>query len=52
MRTVGLRQIAFEGLRTIINGSSLRDLPLVMQTPVDSRWNDSKNLGIALKPRS
>ncbi|MGI0033957.1 MAG: TIM barrel protein [Nitrososphaeraceae archaeon] len=49
---IGLGKIGIQGLRTIINNKSLRDLPMVMQTPIDSTRNNSKNLEVVLKLRN
>jgi deoxyribonuclease-4 len=47
----GLGKIGVEGLKTIINHKSLRDLPMVMQTPLDSIRNHSEELEVVLKIR-
>lgn len=41
---IGLGKIGVEGLTTIINDKSLRDLATVMQTPADSIRDYSKEL--------
>lgn len=48
---IGLGNIGLEGLGCIINHDSLRDLPMVMQTPKDSVRNDRENLQVVLKLR-
>jgi deoxyribonuclease IV len=48
---IGLGKIGVEGLKTIINHKSLRDLPMVMQTPLDSIRNHSEELEVVLKMR-
>jgi deoxyribonuclease IV len=48
---IGLGEIGVEGLKTIINHKSLRDLPMVMQTPLDSIRNHSEELEVVLKMR-
>lgn len=48
---IGLGKIGVEGLKTIINHKSLRDLPMVMQTPLDSIRNQSEELEVVLKMR-
>jgi len=49
---IGLGKIRVEGLKTIINDNSLRDLPMVMEMPIDSIRDDSKNLEAVLKLRT
>jgi len=49
---IGLGKIGVEGLKTIINDNSLRDLPMVMEMPIDSIRDDSKNLEAVLKLRT
>jgi deoxyribonuclease-4 len=48
---IGLGKIGVEGLRSIINNESLRDLPMVMQTPLDCIRNYSEELEVVLKLR-
>lgn len=48
---IGLGRIGVEGLASIINNKSLRDLPFIMQTPIDSIRDDSKNLEVVSKLR-
>jgi hypothetical protein len=49
---IGPGKIGVEGLKTIINDNSLRDLPMVMEMPIDSIRDDSKNLQAVLKHRT
>lgn len=49
---IGLGKIGVEGLKTIINHKSLRDLPMVMQTPADSIRDYFKELEVVLKMRN
>lgn len=49
---IGLGKIGLEGLATIINHSTLRDLPMIMQVPIDSEEDYSKNLKTVLKLRT
>lgn len=49
---IGLGKIGVEGLSSIVNNYSLRDLPIIMETPVDSIRDDSKNLEVFRKLRS
>jgi deoxyribonuclease-4 len=48
---IGLGKIGVEGLKTIINHESLRDLPMVMQTPFMSIEDDTEKLKDVLKLR-
>ena len=41
---IGLGQIGLEGFRSIVCHPSLRELPMIMETPVDSRRDDKANL--------
>lgn len=49
---VGLGKIGLEGLGTIINHSSLRDLPMIMQVPYYSEDDYSNDLKTVLKLRT
>lgn len=49
---IGLGKIGVEGLKTIINHKSLRDLPMVMQTPFFSIEDDTEKLKDVLKLRN
>jgi deoxyribonuclease IV len=49
---IGLGQIGVEGLKTIINYESLRDLPMVMQTHFMSIEDDSEKLKALLELRN
>jgi deoxyribonuclease-4 len=44
---VGLGKIGEQGFRAILNHPSLRSLPIIMETPVDSRRDDLGNLRAA-----
>lgn len=44
---IGLGQIGENGFRLILRHPSLKDLPMVLETPVDSRRNDVANLQAA-----
>jgi len=44
--------VGMEGLGSIVNNKSLRDLPMVMQTPADSIRDYSKELELVLKLRT
>lgn len=44
---VGLGKIGEQGFRAILNHPALRSLPLIMETPVDSRRDDLGNLRAA-----
>jgi len=46
---IGLGQIGENGFRLILRHPSLKDLPMVLETPVDSRRNDVANLQAARK---
>ena len=49
---IGIGKIGLEGLGTMINHSSLRDLPMIMQVPFDSEDDYSNNLKTVLKLRT
>jgi endonuclease IV len=49
---VGLGKIGVEGLKTIVNMESLRDLPMVMQLTYMSIEDHSRKLKEVLKLRS
>jgi deoxyribonuclease-4 len=49
---IRLGNIGLEGLGCIINHDSLRDLPMIMQTPKDSLRDDRANLQVVLKLRN
>lgn len=44
---IGLGEIGSEGFRVILQNESLRDLPMVLETPVDDRRDDAGNLRAA-----
>jgi len=48
---IGQGKIGIEGKRSIINNSRLRDLPMIMQTPIDSRRENNDNLQVVQKIR-
>jgi len=41
---IGLGQIGEEGFRNILGHPALKDLPMILETPVDLRRDDSGNL--------
>jgi len=49
---IGLGKIGVEGLKTIINHKSLRDLPMVMQTPFTSITDKTEELRKVIKMRT
>jgi deoxyribonuclease-4 len=48
---IGLGKIGVEGFKSILNSSSLRDLPVIMETPRESNSDDTKNLEVVRKLR-
>lgn len=46
---IGMGAIGEEGFRTLLSDSRLRGLPMVMETPVDTRRGDMENLTKALE---
>jgi deoxyribonuclease-4 len=44
---IGLGQIGEEGFRAVLGHPALRGLPMILETPVDSRRDDSENLRVA-----
>jgi deoxyribonuclease-4 len=48
---IGLGKIGIDGLSSILNMKPLRDLPIIMETPIDSIRDDSKNLEVVLTLR-
>lgn len=46
---IGLGSIGMEGFESIVNHKAVRDLPLIMETPIDQRRQDEQNLNIVLK---
>jgi deoxyribonuclease-4 len=46
---IGLGQIGENGFRLILRHPSLKDLPMILETPADSRRNDVANLQAARK---
>jgi deoxyribonuclease-4 len=49
---IGLGKIGIEGLKTVLNINSLKDLPVIMETPIDSIRDNSKNLEVVLNLRN
>jgi deoxyribonuclease-4 len=49
---IGLGKIGIEGLKTIVNHKSLRDLPMVIQIPYMSIEDHSQKLKDVLKLRN
>ena len=49
---IGLGKIGIEGFKSILNMNRLRNLPVIMETPVDSVRDNSKNLEVVLKLRN
>ena len=49
---IGLGKIGIEGLKTVLNINSLKDLPVIMETPIDSVRDNSKNLEVVLNLRN
>jgi len=43
---IGLGQIGEQGFRTILGCPAMKGLPMILETPVDSRRDDSRNLGV------
>lgn len=48
---IGLGKIGIEGLKTVLNINTLNDLPVIMETPIDSIRDNSKNLKVVLNMR-
>jgi deoxyribonuclease-4 len=48
---IGLGKIGIEGLKTVLNINSLKVLPVIMETPIDSIRDNSKNLKVVLNLR-
>ena len=48
---IGLGKIGIEGLKTVLNINSLKVLPVIMETPIDSIRDNSKNLEVVLNLR-
>ena len=48
---IGLGKIGIHGLKSILNTKSLKDLPVIMETPIDSTRDNSKNLQVVLDLR-
>jgi len=49
---IGLGKIGLEGFKSILNANSLRDLPVIMETPKDSASDDIKNLKVVYSLRN
>jgi deoxyribonuclease IV len=45
---IGLGKIGKEGFRTLLNHKSVKKLPIIMETPIDSKRDDSDNLKVVL----
>ncbi|HZI71045.1 MAG TPA: deoxyribonuclease IV, partial [Nitrososphaeraceae archaeon] len=45
---IGLGKIGKEGFRTLLNHESVKKLPIIMETPIDSKRDDSDNLKVVL----
>ncbi len=48
---IGLGKIGIEGFKSILNSISLRDLPVIMETPRESNSDCTKNLEVVRKLR-
>jgi deoxyribonuclease-4 len=48
---IGLGKIGLEGFKSILNSNSLRDLPVIMETPKKSSSDDIRNLDVVHKLR-
>ncbi|HXG07602.1 MAG TPA: deoxyribonuclease IV [Nitrososphaera sp.] len=46
---IGLGMIGSEGLAAFLNHKSIRDLPVIMETPIDERRGDEENLKAVLR---
>jgi deoxyribonuclease-4 len=44
---IGLGQIGEQGFRTLLGYPAMKGLPMILETPVDSRRDDAGNLGMA-----
>lgn len=44
---IGLGEIGSEGFRTLLRNKSLRDLPMILETPIDEKRDDAGNLRAA-----
>src|ERR671930_1999622 len=45
---IGLGKIGKEGFRALLNHKSVKNIPIIMETPIDSRRDNSGNLKIVL----
>jgi deoxyribonuclease-4 len=45
---IGLGSIGMEGITAFINQSTIKALPIIMETPIDSRRGDEQNLEVVL----
>lgn len=46
---IGLGTIGEDGFKTILGSDKLRDLPFILETPIDSRRDDLENMLVARK---
>lgn len=45
---IGLGMIGAEGMGAFLNHKAIRDLPIIMETPIDEKRDDPKNLKVVL----
>ena len=45
---IGLGKIGKEGFRALLNHKSVKNLPIIMETPIDSKRDNSDNLKVVL----
>src|SRR5919197_1231146 len=45
---IGLGKIGKEGFRALLNHKSVKNIPIIMETPIDSRRDNSDNLKVVL----
>ena len=46
---IGLGSIGIEGLTAFLNNRGIRDLPVIMETPIDEKRGDEQNLQVVLE---
>jgi deoxyribonuclease IV len=46
---IGLGKIGREGFKAILKHKTIKNLPLIMETPIDKRRDDTENLKVVLK---
>jgi deoxyribonuclease-4 len=46
---IGLGAIGKEGLASFVNHKAIRDLPIIMETPIDEKRGDEQNLQVVLR---